>query len=165
MDRFSRILILEYFSKICHEVPSSLKSDKNNGYFNKDQYIFWSYLARLFLEWEMLQTEIVKQIKTHILCSITFFFKSWNFKDNVGKYGTAGPATNGEILRRMRFACWIPKFTNTCSEYVILIDSPMQQLSYEHALILRYTYIACLVYFEYWNFRTKYEREQKISTM
>ena len=37
----------------------------------------------------------------------------------------------------------------------------MQQLSNEQALMLRYTYIACLVYFEYWNFGTKYEREQK----
>jgi len=26
------------------------------------------------------------------------------------------------IIRRMRFACWIPKSTNTYSEYVILID-------------------------------------------
>jgi hypothetical protein len=33
----------------------------------------WLYLAE-FLEWEMFQTEVVKEIKTHILCSITFFF-------------------------------------------------------------------------------------------
>jgi len=35
----------------------------------------------------------------------------------------------------------------------------MQQLLNEHALMLRYTYIACLVYFEYCNFGTKYEGE------
>ena len=27
-------------------------------------------------------------------------------------------------IRRMRIACWIPKATNTHSEYVILIDFP-----------------------------------------
>ena len=37
----------------------------------------------------------------------------------MGKYGTAGPVTVSEILRRMRFACWIPKATNTHSEYVV----------------------------------------------
>jgi hypothetical protein len=31
------------------------------------------YVAELFLEWEMFQTKVVEKIKTHILCSITFF--------------------------------------------------------------------------------------------
>ena len=34
---------------------------------------FLSYLAQLFLEWEMFQTKVVEKIKTHILCSATFF--------------------------------------------------------------------------------------------
>ena len=29
------------------------------------------------------------------------------------KYGRAGQATDGSIIRRMRFACWITKGTNT----------------------------------------------------
>ena len=33
---------------------------------------FWSYLAQLFLEWEMFRTKVVEKIKTHILCSLTF---------------------------------------------------------------------------------------------
>jgi len=32
-----------------------------------------SYLAPFFLEWEMFQTQVVEKIKTHILCSVTFF--------------------------------------------------------------------------------------------
>jgi len=47
-------------------------------------------------------------------------------------------------LRRMRFAFWIPKVTNTHLQYAILIDSPLQQRLQERASILRYTYIACL---------------------
>ena len=34
---------------------------------------------------------------------------------------------------RMRIACWIPKATNTHSEYVIRIVFPLQQWLYERA--------------------------------
>ena len=43
----------------------------------------------------------------------------------------------------MRIACWIPKDTNTHSEYVTIIF-PLQQWWQEHALLLLYPYIACL---------------------
>ena len=45
----------------------------------------------------------------------------------------------------MRIACWIPKATDTHSEYVMLIVFPLQQWLYEHVPSLRYTYIDCLV--------------------
>jgi len=38
-------------------------------------------------------------------------------------------------------ACWIPKATNTHSEYVILIAFSLQQLLHEHVTILFYTFI------------------------
>jgi hypothetical protein len=69
----------------------------------------WSYLAQFFLEWEIFQTEFVNKIKTHILCSITYFRKSCRLWDNVKKYSRAGQATDYYILRRMRFACWMTK--------------------------------------------------------
>ena len=46
---------------------------------------------------------------------------------------------------RIRIACWIPKATNTHSQYVILIVRTLQQWLYEHAAMLCYTYIASLV--------------------
>jgi hypothetical protein len=46
---------------------------------------------------------------------------------------------------RVRLACWISKATNTPSEYVLLLPFPLQQWLHEHASLLRYTYIACLV--------------------
>ena len=46
---------------------------------------------------------------------------------------------------RMRIACWIPQATNPHSLYTILTAFPLQQLLNERALLLRYTYIACLV--------------------
>ena len=61
------------------------------------------------------------------------------------KYGRARQATDDNIIRRMRFACWITKATDTHSQYIILIAFPRQQWLRERALVLRYTYIACLV--------------------
>jgi hypothetical protein len=61
----------------------------------------------------MFQTKVVGKIKTHILCSITFFRKSCRLWDNVEKYGRARQATDDNIIRRMRFACRITKATDT----------------------------------------------------
>ena len=43
------------------------------------------------------------------------------------KNGTAGQATDVNIIRRMRSACWISKATDTLSEYGILIAFQLQQ--------------------------------------
>jgi hypothetical protein len=49
--------------------------------------------------------------------------------------------------RPIRFACWIPKATNTRLEFIILIAFPLQQWLHDRASLLRYTYIACLLVF------------------
>jgi hypothetical protein len=51
--------------------------------------------------------------------------------------GTAGQGTDGNIVRRMRFVCWITKATNTHSEQVILTDFPLQQRLQERVSMLR----------------------------
>ena len=48
------------------------------------------------------------------------------------------------ITWRMRFVCWILKAENTHSEYVIHIAFPLQEWLQEGALMLHFTYIACL---------------------
>ena len=58
---------------------------------------FWSYLAQFFLEWEMFQTKVVVKIKTHVLCSATFFRKSCRLWENVQKYWSAGQATDDNM--------------------------------------------------------------------
>ena len=42
----------------------------------KTDIYFRSYLAHFFLEFEMFQIKVVKNIKTHILLSIIFFFEN-----------------------------------------------------------------------------------------
>jgi hypothetical protein len=66
----------------------------------------------------------------------------------VGKCGGAREATD-DIIRRMRFACWVSKATLThprahSHKYVIVIAFPQQWLR-DSALISRYKYIACFV--------------------
>jgi hypothetical protein len=51
----------------------------------------------------------------------------------VEKYGTARQATDGNIIRGMRFACWITKATEAHSQYVILIAFPRQKWLRERA--------------------------------
>jgi hypothetical protein len=54
----------------------------------------------------------------------------------VEKYGTARQSTDDNIIRRMRFACWITKATDTHSEYVIIIVPARQQWLRERASVL-----------------------------
>jgi hypothetical protein len=74
------------------------------------------------------------------------FLKIVPLWDNVEIYGTPRQATDGNIMRCMRFACWIAKATDAHSERVILIVFPQQQWLRERASMLRYTYTACLVH-------------------
>jgi len=106
-----------------------------------------SVLLRMkkFSKWD------VEKIKTHILCSITFFFrKSCRLWDDVEKYYRAWQATDDNIMRRRRIACWIPKATNPHSGCVILITFPLRWWLQAHALMLHYKYIACPVIFHYY---------------
>jgi hypothetical protein len=91
----------------------------------------------------MLQTKFVEKIKTHFMFNIFFFSRAvyeimW---ENVVQ-----PDRPHVTVWRMRIACWVPKATNTHSEYVILFALPLQQWLHECASMLRFTYIACLVY-------------------
>ena len=66
------------------------------------------------------------------------------------KYGTATQATDDNIIRRMRVACWITKATGTHSEYEILFFH--RNNGYANALeCYFYTYIACLLFCSLFN--------------
>jgi len=49
------------------------------------------------------------------------------------------PGKPQSTIWRKRIACRIPKATNTLSEYVTLIASPLQQWLLERASVLGYT--------------------------
>ena len=70
----------------------------------------------------MFQTKFVAEIKTHILCSITYFSpENRSVYEIIWTNMVEPDRPHKNIIRGMRIARWITKATNTHSEYVILI--------------------------------------------
>jgi hypothetical protein len=131
---------------MCRENSSFIQiSREQRVLYMKTNIRIWSHLAQFLLEWKMFRTNVAEKIKTHILCSKTFFFfenhafhaKTWKYIVERGR-----PQMT---IQRMRIAWCIPNTTNTPSEYIILIASPLQQSLHERASVLGDTYIACYV--------------------
>ena len=105
---------------------------------------FLSYLARLFLGWEMFWTKGVEKNKTHILRSTTFF-------ENRAFYEIMWKNVLESAGHRCQYDAWTTHVgylsLQTHSYYEILTAFPLQQLLQESASMLSYTYTACLVFF------------------
>ena len=65
------------------------------------------------------------------------------------KFCSTGQATDDNIIRRMHFACWITKatdtHTHTHSEYVILVAFPRNSGSTKESQRCFYTFVASFV--------------------
>jgi hypothetical protein len=88
----------------------------------EELFTFMTISRSILLRMRNISDKFAEKIKIDVLCSIRGFFfskivHSW---DNVEKCGRTEQATEDNMVRRMRIACWIPKATNTHSEYVIL---------------------------------------------
>jgi hypothetical protein len=82
---------------------------------------FLAYHAHFFLQWEMFQVKVAEEIKTHMLCLITFFFLKncatyeimWK---NIVEWGRPQM-----IIWNTHIACWMTKATHTHNiEYLLL---------------------------------------------
>ena len=160
---FVKFDIWVLFEKSAEEIQVPLKSDKNNGYFTWRPiyigvcvciyiyiyiYIYRSHLAEFFLEWQMFQTKVVEKIKTHILCSVIFFFEILALYEIMWK-DFAEPDRPQMTIWRMRIACWVPNATNALSEYVIFIVLPLQQWLHECTSVLHCSTLPILMMFTY----------------
>ena len=83
----------------------------------------------------MLQTKFVEKIRTHIL-RLTTYLENLVVYAIMLKNVIESGRPQMKIWRR-RIACWIPKATQTLSEYVIFIAIPLQQWLHGRASILR----------------------------
>jgi len=87
-----------------------------------------------------------EEIETHILCSVTIFF----FLENcavceIRWKNIVQPDRSQMTIWRRRTACWIPKATNTHSQYVIFIAFPPHQWLHQRTSLSRYMYSAAPV--------------------
>jgi len=64
---------------------------------------------------KIFQIKFVEKIKTHLLCSVTFFPQNRAVCEIMWKYMLM-PDRPQMTIWRMRFARWTPKATNTYSE-------------------------------------------------
>jgi hypothetical protein len=60
---------------------------------------FLSYLGLFFSEGKIFQKNVVKKIKTQILCLTAFFRRSCRLWDNVEKYGRPRQATDDNKIQ------------------------------------------------------------------
>jgi len=62
-----------FFRKSVEKIQVLLKSEKNNGYFTR-RHTFSIKFRSVLLRMKNISDEFVEKLKTHILCSISFFF-------------------------------------------------------------------------------------------
>ena len=107
---FTKLYIYVFFENAWRKSKFSWKSDKKNGYFRwRPIYIFLVYLAQFFLEYEIFQTKVVEEIKTHFVINNIYFSTTLTMCDDVKKkiyYSGAGhrwqygaSALHAEFLR------------------------------------------------------------------
>ena len=69
-----------------------------------------------------VSVKVVEKLKIHtLLCSVTFSELRSVHEIMWEEYGRATETTDDNIIRRMRFECWIIKATDRHLEYVILL--------------------------------------------
>ena len=123
---------LNIFRKSVEKIQDSLKSYQNNEHCTRRPiYIFYCIPLSYSQNEKCFRQNVADKTKTHILCYERFKI-------------IVEPDRPQMTIGRKRIACWIPKPKNTHTEYVILIDFPLQKLLQEHASGIRYTQSACL---------------------
>jgi hypothetical protein len=105
----------------------------------------WQYLVKFFLKWEMFRNKSVEKIKTHILCSVTFFRQSCPLWVNVENSGGAREATNDVTIWRVRVACWTSKAIRTHTEICNTCFSTATMGSWTQLIVTLYVHYLSLL--------------------
>jgi len=87
-------------------------------YFNKDPCIFFTISCWILLTKRKVSYKVVQKIKTHFMFNNLFFRQSYHLWIMwTAVVGSARQATDGDIIWRMRFACWMTDTLATCNAY------------------------------------------------
>jgi hypothetical protein len=141
---------MRIFRKSVEKIQVVLKSHKNDRYIRyTNTYVHLLITSRSVLfRMRNISDKRAEKIKTHISNSITFFSKSRTVYEIMWENMVrAKQTTNGHVIRRMRFARWIRRATDTHSENAILIDFQRQRWLRERVSMLRVSlylqYLSC----------------------
>jgi hypothetical protein len=150
LDRFLLNLKFQNFRTYVEKIQGSLKTDKNKGHFTWRPIYIFDHISLTSSQHEKCFRQNLYRKSQHT------FDVQWRFSENLAVYeimwkSIVEPDRQQLKIWRMRISCWIPKAADTHSQYVIIIAFPRQQCLHEHASILRYTYIACLVLVFKWS--------------
>ena len=143
---FVKFCYLIIFREAVEKFQVSLKSDKNNWFLHEALCTFMILSRWIILSIRNVSYEgSIENETTHSVFSNIFFSL-----ENLAVYeiiwkNIVDQARSQTTVRRMCIACWIPKATDTHSEYVILIAFPLQQWLSEHGSMSRYPYNACRI--------------------
>jgi hypothetical protein len=143
---FHGIWYWRIFKKSVKKIQVSLKSDSNNSTLHENQYTFFIISRSVLLRMRDVSDKSCRENQnTHfVLINSFFFFENCPVYEILWKNITEWGRPQMKIWH-MPIACWIPKATNTHTEYVKLIAFPLQQWLHVRASMLHYTYTACLV--------------------
>jgi hypothetical protein len=143
---FHEIWYWRIFRKICRKKLKFFFLNLTRITSNLHGYLFTYMITfrRILLRMRNVSDKLWRENeRRHFVINNFFTRKSYRLWDNVEKngrarkYGRTRQATDDNIIRRMRFACWITKATDTHSEYVIHIAFSRHQWSRERTSVLR----------------------------
>jgi len=134
------------FSKICQENSNVIKIwEEYRLLYMKTIYIFDHISLNSSMNYNFSERLCRENQITNSWSIILFGGKSCRLWENMETYRKSGQAAENNTAHV--HSCWIPKATNTYSEYVIFISCPLWQWLDESASKLHFIYIACLVKF------------------
>jgi len=148
-----RIIIKFYIwvffeKKTVEKIQDALKSDQKEGYFTWRPIYVFDISLNSSCNGKCFRQEVVERNKkkTHFVFNYFFPRKSCCLWDNVEKNMVERDRPH-VTMWLIICVCWVPKATNTYSEYVIFIAFPCNRCYTNAPQYYVYTYyIACFVY-------------------
>ena len=111
---------MRIFHKSVEKIQVSFISTRMTGTFTLRPTKIYDVSPNFSYNKECLRQKVADKIKTRISSSITFSENRAVCETTWKKHVTARQATDDNRIQRVRFACWIPKATETHSEFVML---------------------------------------------
>ena len=120
MDKFSRNLTFQYFSKICRQILSFVRIWPEQPALYMKTNVQFHHISLSSSYNENCFTQKLYRQSKHIFCVPLLLLENFAALEMMWK-NTVEPDRPQTTIWRMRTACLIPKATNTISEYVVLI--------------------------------------------